>query len=111
MKIPCVILGELFNFVDDFAKYIPFFNVGYYTYLYAKCFAATIWKNLCHDDPLSSTTGTALRTKFLQHGGAREPAAILNDLVGDKIYRHCDGGIVPDIASLSEELALGGEYQ
>ncbi|KAI9081583.1 hypothetical protein K1719_036469 [Acacia pycnantha] len=87
------------------------YGAGYYSYLYAKCFAATIWKKLCQDDPLSSNVGTALRTKFLQHGGAREPADILNDLVEDGIYRQCNGGIIPDIACLSDEMELTVESQ
>ncbi|KAL1292551.1 hypothetical protein HN51_053131 [Arachis hypogaea] len=87
------------------------YGAGYYSYLYAKCFAATIWKKLCQEDPLSLTTGFALRTKFLQHGGARDPASLLNDLVGDGIYRHCNGGIIPDISSLSDEMKLVEEYQ
>ncbi|WVY99314.1 hypothetical protein V8G54_025384 [Vigna mungo] len=86
------------------------YGAGYYSYLYAKCFAATIWKKLCEEDPLSSTTGFALRTKFLQHGGAREPDALLNDLMGDGIYRYHDGGIVPDISCLCDEMKLVEEY-
>ncbi|KAI4332019.1 hypothetical protein L6164_016962 [Bauhinia variegata] len=82
------------------------YGAGYYSYLYAKCFAATIWKNLCQEDPLSLSAGTALRTKFLQHGGAREPAVLLNDLVGDGILRHCNGGIIPDATSLCYEMKL-----
>lgn len=82
--------------------------IGYYTYLYAKCFAATIWQKLCQEDPLSLTTGTALRTKLLKHGGAKEPADMLKDLVGDDILRYSNGGIVPNIASLSREMKLTG---
>ncbi|CAL0302561.1 unnamed protein product [Lupinus luteus] len=86
------------------------YGAGYYSYLYAKCFAATIWK-MCEEDPLSLTTGDALRTKFLQHGGAREPSDLLNDLAGDGIYRHCDGGgIIPDISSLCDEMKLVKQY-
>uniref|UniRef100_F6HAR7 Hydroxymethylglutaryl-coenzyme A synthase N-terminal domain-containing protein n=1 Tax=Vitis vinifera TaxID=29760 RepID=F6HAR7_VITVI len=51
-------------------------------YLYAKCFAATIWQKLCQEYPLSLATGTALRTKFFEHGGAKDPADLLTDLVG-----------------------------
>lgn len=87
------------------------YGAGYYSYLYAKCFAATIWKKLCQEDPLSPTTGFALRRKFLQHGGAREPAALLNDLVGDGIYRYYDGGIMPDISCLCDEMKLNEEYK
>ncbi|KAF8008679.1 hypothetical protein BT93_K2367 [Corymbia citriodora subsp. variegata] len=83
------------------------YGAGYYSYLYAKCFAATIWQKLCQDDPLSLTTGTALRTKFLQHGGAKDPSEMLNDLVGGSaIVKNCNGGIVPDTASLADEMGL-----
>ncbi|XP_062153687.1 mitochondrial intermediate peptidase, mitochondrial isoform X1 [Alnus glutinosa] len=83
------------------------YGAGYYSYLYAKCFAATMWQKLCQEDPLSLTTGTALRKRLLQHGGAREPASLLNGLVGEGILRYCDGGIVPDITSLCDEMKLG----
>lgn len=82
------------------------YGAGYYSYLYAKCFAATIWQKICQDDPLSLATGSALRTKFLQHGGAKDPAYLLNDLLGDGILRYRDGGIVPDTTSLCHEMDL-----
>ncbi|XP_070053241.1 mitochondrial intermediate peptidase, mitochondrial isoform X2 [Nicotiana tomentosiformis] len=82
------------------------YGAGYYSYLYAKCFATTIWQRICQEDPLSLDTGLALRTKFLQHGGAKDPADILNDLVGSGIVRNCSGGIIPDITSLCEEMEL-----
>ncbi|GMP24118.1 hypothetical protein CsSME_00001508 [Camellia sinensis var. sinensis] len=82
------------------------YGAGYYSYLYAKCFAATIWQKICQDDPLSLATGSALRTKFLQHGGAKDPANLLNDLLGDGILRYRDGGIVPDTTSLCHEMDL-----
>ena len=65
-----------------FSKITHVSCVGYYSYLYAKCFAATIWQKLCQEDPLSLATGTALRTKFFEHGGAKDPADLLTDLVG-----------------------------
>ncbi|KAK3040094.1 hypothetical protein RJ639_027820 [Escallonia herrerae] len=79
---------------------------GYYSYLYAKCFAATIWEKTCKEDPLSLATGSALRSKFLQHGGAKDPADLMNDLVGGETVRCRDGGIVPDITSLCNEMEL-----
>ncbi|KAL9254123.1 Mitochondrial intermediate peptidase, mitochondrial-like protein [Drosera capensis] len=79
---------------------------GYYSYLYAKCFSATIWKKLFQEDPLSPDAGTALRTKFLQHGGAKDPVDILHDMVGDGIVKRCNGGMVPDVTALCEELEL-----
>lgn len=83
-----------------------FSSAGYYSYLYAKCFAATIWKNIFEEDPLSEAAGSALRSKFLEHGGAKDPAIILKDLVGNSVIRNLDGGIIPDITSLGEEMKL-----
>ncbi|XWS61019.1 hypothetical protein CRYUN_Cryun07bG0089800 [Craigia yunnanensis] len=52
----------------------------------------------------SSITGNrnSAQNKTLQHGGAKEPADLLTDLVGDGIVRYHNGGIVPDITSLKE---------
>ncbi|KAH6755680.1 Zincin-like metalloproteases family protein [Perilla frutescens var. hirtella] len=82
------------------------YGAGYYSYLYARCFAATIWQKTLQEDPLSPAAGSALRSKFLQHGGAKDPAIILNDLVGDGVIRNHNGGIIPDISGLGEELKL-----
>ncbi|KAH0449009.1 hypothetical protein IEQ34_022809 [Dendrobium chrysotoxum] len=82
------------------------YGAGYYSYLYAKCFAATIWEKVCRDDPLSLSTGTAIRTKFLQHGGAKDPSNLLRDLAGHSILRTYNGGIVPDTSSLCKEMNL-----
>ncbi|XP_051138147.1 mitochondrial intermediate peptidase, mitochondrial [Andrographis paniculata] len=82
------------------------YGAGYYSYLYAKCFAATIWVKMLQQEPLSVTAGSELRTKLLQRGGARDPTTILKDLVGDGAVRNCNGGIIPDIASLGEEMKL-----
>ncbi|KAL3834596.1 hypothetical protein ACJIZ3_009332 [Penstemon smallii] len=82
------------------------YGAGYYSYLYAKCFAATIWQKTCQEDPLSLDTGSALRSKLLQHGGAKDPAIILNDLVGNCATQNQNGGIVPDITSLAMEMKL-----
>ncbi|KAF6173067.1 hypothetical protein GIB67_009987 [Kingdonia uniflora] len=58
------------------------FGAGYYSYIYAKCLAATIWVDVCAKDPLSLTIGTTLRVKLLHHGGEKEPSTLLKDLVG-----------------------------
>ncbi|KAM1821267.1 hypothetical protein TB2_023103 [Malus domestica] len=88
------------------------YGAGYYSYLYAKCFAATIWLKLCEEDPLSLATGSALRLKLLQYGGAKEAADLLNGLVGGGgggdggiIVRDCDGGgKVPHTTCLCTEM-------
>ncbi|XP_020684263.2 mitochondrial intermediate peptidase, mitochondrial isoform X1 [Dendrobium catenatum] len=82
------------------------YGAGYYSYLYAKCFAATIWEKVCRDDPLCLSTGTAIRTKFLQHGGAKDPSYLLRDLAGHSVLRSYNGGIVPDTSSLCKEMNL-----
>lgn len=86
--------------------YFILMYIGYYSYLYAKCFAATIWQKMFQDDPLSPAEGSALRTRFLQHGGAKDAAFLLKDLVGDGILRYRDGGIVPDMTCLYREMDL-----
>ncbi|KAL7586460.1 hypothetical protein Lser_V15G35967 [Lactuca serriola] len=92
-------------------SHLLYYGAGYYSYLYAKCFASTIWERVCKEDPLSLETGAAIRTKLLQHGGAKDPAQLLNHLAGDGITRSYQnhghgGGIVPDITSLCNELNL-----
>lgn len=79
---------------------------GYYTYLYAKCFASTIWQSICEEDPLSLSTGTLLREKFFKHGGAKDPAELLRDLAGKEIISVHDGCIIPSTTSLLNELRL-----
>lgn len=82
------------------------YGAGYYSYLYARCFATTIWQEVCQGDPLSRSTGSALRDKFLKHGGAKDPSALLKDFVGDSIIINSGGGIIPDISSLCKEVGL-----
>ena len=96
----------LFRFCDGNEMFASQLCVGYYSYLYAKCFAATIWQKICEEDPLSLAAGSAIRHKFLQHGGAKDPGDILNDLAGKGILNSRYGGIVPDITSLSHEMEL-----
>ncbi|XP_020261716.1 probable mitochondrial intermediate peptidase, mitochondrial isoform X2 [Asparagus officinalis] len=83
------------------------YGAGYYSYLYAKCFSETIWQEICSEDPFSMSTGTAIRTKFLQHGGAKDPVQLLQDFVGSGVVRSSNGGIVPDISSLCKGMGLG----
>ncbi|KAL3645220.1 Mitochondrial intermediate peptidase [Castilleja foliolosa] len=82
------------------------YGAGYYSYMYAKCFAATIWKKIIQEDPLSLSAGSAVRSKLLQPGGAKDATVILNDLVSDCVIRNQNGGFIPDITSLGEEMKL-----
>ncbi|CAA7393041.1 unnamed protein product [Spirodela intermedia] len=82
------------------------YGAGYYSYLYAKCFASSIWKEVCCEDPLSPAAGSVIRAKFLKHGGARDPSELLKDLAGEGVMRRCAGGIIPDVSDLCEEMNL-----
>ncbi|CAH9139735.1 unnamed protein product [Cuscuta epithymum] len=83
------------------------YGAGYYSYLYAKCFSATIWEKICKEDPLSAATGSALREKLLRHGGAKDPTDILNDLVGGNGITKTSGeGVIPDVTCFSNLLEL-----
>ncbi|KAL1222217.1 Mitochondrial intermediate peptidase [Cardamine amara subsp. amara] len=82
------------------------YGAGYYTYLYARCFASTIWQSVCEEDSLSLSTGTVLREKFFKHGGAKDPAELLRDVAGNEIISVHDGCIIPATTSLLKELRL-----
>lgn len=79
---------------------------GYYSYIYAKCFASTIWQSVCEEDPLSLSTGTLLREKFFKHGGAKDPGELLEDLAGKEIISVHGECIVPTTTCLLNELKL-----
>ncbi|KAL6873710.1 hypothetical protein ACP4OV_013792 [Aristida adscensionis] len=82
------------------------YGSGYYSYLYARCFATTIWQEVCQEDPLSRSAGSAVRDKFLRYGGSKDPSSLLKDLAGDAIIRKSGPGIIPDINSLCKEIGL-----
>ncbi|KAF3511762.1 hypothetical protein F2Q69_00001353 [Brassica cretica] len=82
------------------------YGAGYYSYIYAKCFASTIWQSVCEEDPLSLSTGTLLREKFFKHGGAKDPGELLKDLAGKEIISVHGEGIVPATTCLLNELKL-----
>ncbi|TVU08606.1 hypothetical protein EJB05_42015 [Eragrostis curvula] len=82
------------------------YGAGYYTYLYARCFASTIWQQICQEDPLSRSTGSAIRDKLLRYGGSKDPSTLLKDFAGDAIIRNSGTGIIPDISSLCREIGL-----
>ncbi|CAN7115173.1 hypothetical protein BRARA_C01472 [Brassica rapa] len=82
------------------------YGAGYYSYIYAKCFASTIWQSVCEEDPLSLSTGTLLREKFFKHGGAKDPGELLKDLAGKEIISVHGEGIVPATTCVLNELKL-----
>lgn len=60
------------------------YGAGYYSYLYARVFAADIWGACFQEDPLSRGAGEQLYQKLMIHGGAKDPYEILHDLVGQR---------------------------
>ncbi|CAD6335737.1 unnamed protein product [Miscanthus lutarioriparius] len=82
------------------------YGAGYYSYLYARCFATTIWQEVCQEDPLSRSAGSAIRDKFLRFGGSKDPSSLLKDFAGDAIIRNSGSGIIPNICSLCKEIGL-----
>ncbi|KAF6144094.1 hypothetical protein GIB67_007555 [Kingdonia uniflora] len=102
MMITCVIFTpQLIEAIGFLKTYNFYARRGYYSYIYAKCLAATIWADVCAKDPISLAIGTTLRAKLLQHGGAKEASTLLKDLVGsDDILRYHGKGSVPNLTSL-----------
>lgn len=60
------------------------YGAGYYSYLYARVFAADIWTTCFQDDPLSSSAGEKLFQELMVHGGAKDPNEILHAMLGRK---------------------------
>jgi len=59
------------------------YGASYYSYLYSKLYASTIWVNCFQSDPLSKESGMKYRRELLERGGSREPDEIMMNLVGD----------------------------
>lgn len=62
---------------------------GYYSYLYAKMYAAQIWQHLFERNPLSREGGQKLWKRMLGYGAARDNLEMLKELGGgalDPIY-------------------------
>ena len=49
----------------------------YYSYVYARCVAATVWGRFFEGDALARGAGESLRDGLLRHGGAVEPVEML----------------------------------
>lgn len=55
---------------------------GYYSYLFAKMYAAQIWDKQFAFEPLSRKSGLYLWNNMLQFGAAKDKKIMLNDLAG-----------------------------
>uniref|UniRef100_A0AAV1UUX5 Peptidase M3A/M3B catalytic domain-containing protein n=1 Tax=Peronospora matthiolae TaxID=2874970 RepID=A0AAV1UUX5_9STRA len=60
------------------------YGAGYYSYLYARVFAADIWHThfSSFQGPLNRDAGEKLYQKLMVHGGAKDPNDLLVDLLG-----------------------------
>lgn len=55
---------------------------GYYSYLFAKMYAAQIWQKHFTKDPLSQESGRIFREKLLRYGSSGDHSKILEDIGG-----------------------------
>jgi intermediate peptidase len=58
------------------------YGAGYYGYLYSQVFAGDIWQHSFEGDSLRRESGERLWQSMLIHGGAKDPSAMLTDLLG-----------------------------
>ncbi len=66
------------------ARFSHFAHYGstYYSYVFARVFAADIWRTCFLKDPLSREAGTKLRTCLFEPGGSKTPDEMLRSLLG-----------------------------
>lgn len=64
------------------------YAAGYYSYLYAQAFAASIWKALFAADPLSRAAGEAYRRQLLAPGAGADPASMISRTLGSEPTLH-----------------------
>lgn len=61
------------------------YGAGYYGYLYAQVFAGDLWKHLFAESQDLRKSGDLLWHGILQHGGAKDPAMMLNEILSSKV--------------------------
>jgi intermediate peptidase len=59
------------------------YGAGFYSYLFATVISAALWQRLFAGDPFCSRGGALLRRELLEHGGAKNPAAMLRACLGE----------------------------
>jgi len=66
------------------SRFSHFVNYGaaYYSYTYARAFAADIWHTCFREDPLNRKAGQKLRESIFQHGGSKDPHVMLEEMLG-----------------------------
>ena len=72
--------------------------------LYAKCLSAEIWHKEFTNDKIEQGRCTILRDKILKYGGSRDPAHILENVLGpNALEKSFDGGFYPNSSHLLKE--------
>lgn len=59
------------------------YGAGYYSYLYAKMFASSIWQSVFAHNSLSRDAGELIINKMMVHGGAKDPMIMLHEIIGE----------------------------
>ena len=59
------------------------YGASYYSYLYARVCAASLWERLFGADPFSREAGELYRREVLAKGGTEEPAATVSRVLGE----------------------------
>lgn len=58
---------------------------GYYSYLFARMYAAQIWEKRFQKNPLNRAQGKVLSDEFLRYGASRPPQLLLSHLAEGKL--------------------------
>ena len=73
------------------------YGAGYYSYLYARVFAADIWEKCFAKDPLDASAGNKLYKEMMIHGGAKDPITMISNVLGAE----------PSMESYLKEIGVG----
>lgn len=61
------------------------YGAKYYSYLYSRAVASKVWHGCFAADPLSQETGEKYRREMLSHGGGKEPAVMVENMIGKRL--------------------------
>ncbi|XP_071798886.1 mitochondrial intermediate peptidase-like [Asterias amurensis] len=61
------------------------YGAKYYSYLLSRAVASSVWHQCFAADPLNRDTGERYRWDMLAHGGGREPAVLVENMLGKKL--------------------------
>lgn len=64
-------------------RHLASYGTGYYTYLWAQSISSRVWQQCFAAEPLRREVGERWRSAVLAHGGAREPRALLRDMLSE----------------------------